>query len=63
MLRRILYLLGVEDLPDPAWKPTGYRYTTSDSHDEAGAVAATQRRDALAIAQRKIAAQRAVPRS
>lgn len=63
MLRRILYLLGVEDGPDPAWKPAGYRYTTSVHHDEAGAVAATRRRDAVVIAQRKIAAQRAVPRS
>ncbi len=55
-------VLGVDQGPDPAWKPTGYRYT-QEGTDEARGVAAVQHADKLATARRKLAARRAEPRS
>ena len=60
ILRRILYLLGVDDLPDPAWKPTGIR-RTSTGHDEALAAQTAKHRDEVAEMRRKIEARRARP--
>lgn len=61
MLTWLLRLLGVDDLPDPAWKPTGYTYRHT-GHDEAQGVAAAQRSAAELVARRKLAAERASPR-
>jgi hypothetical protein len=61
LLRWLLHVLGVDDAPDPAWHPTGYRITTPPGHDEAIAAAAVKRGEALAEARRKIAAQRSAP--
>jgi hypothetical protein len=62
LLRWILHLLGIDDAPDPAWRPTGYRARFT-GHDEAGAVAAVKQSEARAAARRKIAARRSVPRT
>jgi hypothetical protein len=60
MMRWILTLLGVDDLPDPAWKPTGIRHT-STGHDEALAAQTAKHRDEVAEMRRKIEARRAKP--
>jgi hypothetical protein len=61
LLRWILHVLGVDDAPDPAWKPTGIAVKFR-GHDEALGVAAAKHGDELADARRKIAARRSVPR-
>jgi len=61
MLRWLLHVLGVDDEPDAAWRPTGYRYSSS-GHDEALGVAAAKRADEWTEARRKCAARRAQPR-
>ncbi len=61
LLRWLLHLLGVDDAPDPAWKPTGYRVTTPPGHDEARAAAAVKQSAELDAARRKIAARRSAP--
>lgn len=61
MLRWILRVLGVEDEPDPVWKPTGYTYRHT-GHDEAQGVAAVQRSAEDETRRRQSAAQRARPR-
>jgi hypothetical protein len=60
-MRWLLHLLGVDDEPDTAWRPTGYAYRHT-GHDEALGVAAAKRSDDLAEARRKFAARRAQPR-
>ena len=52
LLRRILYLLGVDELPDPAWKPTGYTYRHT-GHDESKARARWEQQEAEAAAWRE----------
>ncbi len=53
-------LLGVDQGPDPAWKPTGYTYTFS-GHDEAKGVAAVRQADRAAVKRRQIEAERGRP--
>jgi len=61
VMTRILHWLGVDDAPDPAWKPTGIR-SSFTGHDEALGVAAVKHSDELAERRRRIAALRSVPR-
>lgn len=62
LLRWLFHLLGIDDVPDPAWRPTGYRQTTDTTHDEARAAAAVKRSAEVAEARRRMAARRAAPR-
>jgi hypothetical protein len=59
-MRWLFTLLGVDEMPDPAWKPTGIR-RTSTGHDEALAAQTAKHRDEIAEARRKIEARRAKP--
>jgi hypothetical protein len=53
-------VLGVDQGPDPTWKPTGYTYTFT-GHDEAKGVAAVQQADRAAVQRRRIEAARGRP--
>ena len=61
ILRWIFRILGIDDEPDPAWKPAGYTVKFT-GHDEALGVAAVKHSDQLAEARRRMAALRSVPR-
>jgi hypothetical protein len=52
--------MGVDQGPDPTWKPTGYTRTFS-GHDEALGVAAVRKADRAAIQRRRIEADRCRP--
>jgi hypothetical protein len=60
LLNRIFHILGVDDVPDPAWKPTGYT-CTAPGYDEAKGVAGAERSAALATSRRKLEALRSQP--
>jgi hypothetical protein len=60
LLSRVLRILGVDDLPDPHWRPTGYR-VTQPGHDEFSAALSAARNEALADRRRKLAAERSEP--
>jgi hypothetical protein len=60
LLSRVLRILGVDDLPDPNWRATGFRYT-QPGPDEFSAALSAARNEALADRRRKLAAERSQP--
>jgi hypothetical protein len=52
MMRWLLHLIGVDDEPDPAWKPTGVIYKFH-GHDESKARARWEQQEAEASACRQ----------
>jgi hypothetical protein len=60
LLSRIMHVLGIDDLPDPTWAPTGFKYT-QPGHDEFSAALSAARNEALADRRRKLAAERSEP--